>query len=83
MQARRKLYIVYGKDCLTERQCQHWFSRFRSGKFIVRDPPHTGRPTTTGGNKIKALIGTNQLMTTREIVENLDISNSPVYLHLQ
>lgn len=83
VQARKKLSEVYGKGCLTERQCQRWFARFRSGNFNVQDAPHTGRPTTTDDHKIKALIETNRRMTTREIAEKLDISNSTVYLHLQ
>ena len=51
-------------DCLTERQCQRWFARFRSGNFNVQVVLHTGRPTTTDDDKIKALIETNRRMTT-------------------
>ena len=31
VQAREKLYDVYGEKSLTERQRQNWFARFRSG----------------------------------------------------
>ena len=58
-------------------------SHFRSGSFKVQDASHTDRPTTSDDDKIKALIETNPRMTTREIAEKLDISNSIVYLHLQ
>ena len=70
-------------DCLTERQCQRWFDRFRSGNFNVQDVPHTGRPTTTDDDKIKPLIEINRSVTTREIVEKLDASYSTIYLHFQ
>ena len=30
VQARKKLYDVYGEKSLTENQCQNWFARFRS-----------------------------------------------------
>jgi [histone H3]-lysine36 N-dimethyltransferase SETMAR len=43
VQARKKLSDVYGKDVLTERQCQNWFEKFRSGNFDVDDAPRSGR----------------------------------------
>ena len=43
-QAHRKLYGVYGDECLSERQCQNWFPRFRSGNFDVKDESRRGRP---------------------------------------
>ena len=36
-QAHRKLCGVYGDDCISERQCQNWFARFRYGNFDVKD----------------------------------------------
>ena len=43
-QAYRKLCVVYSDQCLSERQCQDWFARFRSGNFDVEDEPRPGRP---------------------------------------
>ncbi|EYC13691.1 hypothetical protein Y032_0043g868 [Ancylostoma ceylanicum] len=74
---------VCGEDCLTEYQCQRWFPHLRSWSFNVQDAPHNGRPATTDDDKIKALIETNRHITTQEIAEKLDISNSTAYLHLQ
>ena len=37
----KKLYDVYGEKSLTERQCQNWFGRFRSGDFDLKDAPHS------------------------------------------
>ena len=33
VQAREKLYDVYGEKYSRKRQCQNWFARFRSGDF--------------------------------------------------
>nr|XP_042906136.1 histone-lysine N-methyltransferase SETMAR-like [Parasteatoda tepidariorum] len=78
VQARKKLCEVYDEDCLTERQCHRWFARFCAGNFNVQYASHTGRPTTTDDDKIKALIEANRRMTTREIAEKLDMTNSIV-----
>ena len=43
-QAHRKLCGVYGDECLSERQCQNLFARFRSGNFDVQNVPRPGRP---------------------------------------
>ena len=37
VQARKKLYDVYGEKSLTERQCENWFARFGSGDFHLKD----------------------------------------------
>ena len=37
VQARKKLYDVYGEKSLTERQCQNWFAGFRSKDFDLKD----------------------------------------------
>ena len=64
MQARKKLYDVYGEDCLIERQGQCWFAHSRSGNFNKQYVSHTGRPTIPDDDKIKALIEINWHMTT-------------------
>ena len=43
VQAHRKLCDVYGGECLSKRQCQNWFARFRSGNFDVQDELRPGR----------------------------------------
>ena len=63
MQARKKLYDVYGEKSLTERQCQNGFARFRSGFFDLKDAPLYGRPTEVDNDKIKAMIENNRCRT--------------------
>ena len=83
VQARRKLCEVYGEDVLTERQCQNWFKKFRSGNFDVEDSSRSGRPVEADEDIIKALIDSNRRITTREIAQTLHLSNSTVHDHLK
>ena len=80
VQARKKLYDVYGDKSLTERHFQNWFARFRSGYFNLKDAPRSGRPTEVD-DKIKAMIENNRRSTTREIAENLNISHTCIERH--
>ena len=83
MQARKKLYDVYGEKSLTERQCQNWFGRFCSGDFNLKDAPRSGRPTEVDNDKIKAVIENNRHSTTQKIAEKLNISHTCVERHLK
>ena len=78
VQARKKLYDVYGEKSLTERQCQNWFARFRSRDFDLEDAPCSGRPTEVDDDKIKTMKENNQRSTTREIAKKLNISHTCV-----
>ncbi|GFX39242.1 histone-lysine N-methyltransferase SETMAR [Trichonephila clavipes] len=83
VQARKKLTDVYGEGVLTVRQCQNWFAKFRSGNFDVEDAPRSGRPVEADKDAIKALVDANRRITTREIGQRLNLSNSTVYDHLK
>ena len=76
VQARKKLYDVYSEKSLTERQCQNWFARFRSGDFHLKDAPRSGRPTEVVDDKIKAMTENNRRTTTREIAEKHNIAHT-------
>ncbi|GFW50981.1 histone-lysine N-methyltransferase SETMAR [Trichonephila clavipes] len=83
VQARKKLTDVYGEGALTVHQCQNWFTKFRSGNFVVEDAPRSGRPVEADKDTIKALVDANRRITTREIGSRLNLSNSTVYDHLK
>ncbi|XP_047362644.1 histone-lysine N-methyltransferase SETMAR-like [Vespa velutina] len=83
VQARKKLTDVYGQVVLTVRQCQNWFAKFRSGNFDVEDAPCFGRSVEADKETIKALVDANPRITTHEISERLNLSNSTVYDHLK
>ena len=83
VQARKKLYAVYGGKSLTECQCQNWFARFRSGDFDLKDAPRSGRATEVDDDKIKAMIENNRRSMTREIAKKLNISHTCLEKHLK
>ena len=83
VQARKKLYDIYGEKSLIELQCQNWFARFRSGDFDLKDAPRSGRPTEVDDDKIKAMIENNRRSTTWKIAEKLNISQTCVERHLK
>lgn len=82
-QAQQKLCAVYGEDCISIRQCQTWFSRFRLGKFELEDEPRNGRPLEADDEEIKMLVKENRSLTTREIGKTLNLANSTVHTHLK
>ena len=40
----RILVEVNGKYALADRTCQKWFSRFKSGDFVLEDEERPGQP---------------------------------------
>ena len=83
MQTRKKLYTAYGQKSLTERQCQNWFARFRSGDVDLKDASRSGRPTEVDDDKIKVMIENNWRSMTQGIAEKLKISHTYVERHLE
>jgi len=58
--------------------------KIRSGNFDVEDASRSGRPVSKADeDTIKALIDANRRITTREIAERLNLSNSTVRDHLK
>ncbi|XP_046836130.1 histone-lysine N-methyltransferase SETMAR-like [Vespa crabro] len=76
----RHILIFYYRKV---RQCQNWYAKFRSGDFDVEDTPRSGRPVEADKDTIKTLVVANRRITTREIGERLNLSNSTVYDHLK
>ena len=59
---------------LTERQCQNWFAKFRSGNVDRKDAPRPGYHLEADVDKIKSLV---------EIAERLNLSNATVHKHMK
>lgn len=74
---------MYGEDVLTKRQCQNWFAKVRSGNFDIEDAPRSRRPVKADEDTIKVLIDANRRITTCEVAERLNLSNSTVHDHLK
>lgn len=78
----KKIYRLYGDDALTERVCQKWFAKFRSGNFSMNDASRSGRSTEIESDDIKAIVDVNPTQTVREIATRLKISHTSVEKHL-
>ena len=81
-QAHRKLRGVYGDECLSERQFQNWFARFRFGNFDVKDEPHPGRQIVEKVDEILKKIKVDRHISSRDIATELNIDHKIVLNHL-
>lgn len=80
--AHRKLCAVYGADAITERTCQIWYQKFKSGTFEIHDALRSGRPMETSDDQIKSIIKIDRHVTVREIAGQLHISKTAASRHL-
>jgi len=78
----KNICAVYGEDAVSERMCQKWFAKFRSGEMNIEDALRSGRPVTTDVDQITALIDSDRQITVREIAARLKIGKSTVSEHL-
>lgn len=83
VEAREKLCEVYGKDAMSDRQCQRWFAKFRLGDFGVKDAPRSGRPSAVFDEQIQALLDENRRYSTRKMSDKLSVSHTTVESHLK
>ena len=72
----QKICAVYGEGSVTDRVCQKWFVKFRTGDFSLDDASQLGRLVEVDSDQIKMLIESNQSYTSREIANILKISKS-------
>ncbi|QQP57101.1 Histone-lysine N-methyltransferase SETMAR, partial [Caligus rogercresseyi] len=70
---------VYGPDTVT---ANHWFRRFRSGNFDVKDTPRSGRPIVENIDKIMEMIESDRHVSTVSIAKELNIEQKTVWNHL-
>ena len=54
--AAKNICEAFGKQAVSERVCQQWFSRFKNGDFDFNDKGRTGRPKQTEDDAIHALL---------------------------
>ena len=46
-QSLKKLQEAYGESTLTKTRAYEWYSAFKTGRDVVEDLPHSGRPSTS------------------------------------
>ncbi|XP_029639658.1 histone-lysine N-methyltransferase SETMAR-like [Octopus sinensis] len=76
--AARSIQSTYGDDIVNERSCRRWFSRFRIGDFTLKEEPKEGRPKKLDSKMSEALVSENPAVTTRELVEQLNVAHTTV-----
>lgn len=81
-EAARDICGVYGRDSITERTTQKWFSRFRDGNFDLNDTERAGRPVTFDEELLNKLIHEDPRHSTRELAEQMNCHHSTVAEHL-
>lgn len=64
-EAANNICSTMGMDVLSIRTVQHWFNRFKSGRFELDDSPHTGRPMEVVIDLLKQLIEGDLRLTSR------------------
>ncbi|XP_014767866.1 histone-lysine N-methyltransferase SETMAR-like [Octopus bimaculoides] len=80
--AARSIQNTYGDDVVNE-SCRGWFSRFRSGDFTLKEEPKEGRPKKLDSDILEALVSENPAVTTRELVEQLNVVHTTVVRQLK
>lgn len=82
-QAKRKIWSIYGENAVSERVCQNWFAKFRSGDTSCEDLERSGRPSIVDEDQLKTLVENNQHLTTREMAERISVSQKTVVNNLR
>lgn len=78
--ARQEICDVYGENALTERECQNWFTKFRSGDFDINNAP---RSSEIDSNDVQPIINENLSQSVREIATALHMTPTTVENHLR
>lgn len=74
----RILVEVYGANALSERTCQFWFSRFKSGNFNLEDNERAGPPKKFEDAELQALLDADPSQTQEQLAESLGVSQQTV-----
>ena len=62
-ESHRILVEVYGDHALSERTCQKWFARFKSGDFDLEDQERAGCPKKFEDAELEALLDEDPCQT--------------------
>ena len=77
--SKKKIIGCVWRRCIDRTPVPKLVCKFRSGNFDVEGAPRSGKPVEADEDTIKALIDANRRITTREIAERLNLSNSTVH----
>ena len=74
---------VYGEHTLTERTCQKWFARFKSGDFGLEDEKRPGQPNKFEDEEVEALLDEDCCQKQEELAESLGVTQAAGYIQKQ
>ncbi|KIH51241.1 hypothetical protein ANCDUO_18674 [Ancylostoma duodenale] len=69
-ESHRDLCGAFGQDVVSERQCQRWFLRFRSGDESLEDDARGRPPSVVDMEQLKEAIGEDPSQTTRDLANS-------------
>lgn len=76
------LKSVYGNNVVTLKTIYKWYERFKNGNKSVEDEQRLGHSSTSKTDKnvqkVAKMIHSNRRLTTRELIEKLNISYGSV-----
>ena len=77
-----RLKNVYGESALSHSSVKRWLADFKGGRSEIIDKPRSGRPssavTEANKQKVDELIRSNRRITTRDIIEVIDVGHGVV-----
>ena len=82
-ESHRILVEVYGEHALTERTCQKWFARFKSGDFGLEDEGRPGQPKKFEDEELEALLDEDCCQTQEELAESLGATQAAISKRLK
>lgn len=82
-EAHRNLCIVFGTDTPSQRTCEVWFARFRSGNYSIEDETRSGRPVSIDNEQLFYLVMSEPRMNTRELGTTLGVTHTAIEKHLE
>jgi histone-lysine N-methyltransferase SETMAR len=78
-----RLKNVYGESALSHSSVKRWLADFKGGRSEIIDKPRSGRPssavTEANKQKVDELIRSNRRITTRDIIEVIDVGHGAVH----
>jgi [histone H3]-lysine36 N-dimethyltransferase SETMAR len=78
----RKIQKAFGDDAMSITQIKEWYNRFKDGRPSVESDPRSGRPSTSRNDdiidQVQTLVMQNRRVTTRELADEVGISNGSV-----
>ena len=78
----RNICNVYGEGAIVEHTSQKWFARFRNSNFDLSESQRPGRSSDFDEDRLNQLLEVNSRQTTREMADEIGVSQATIVRHL-